>query len=602
MRAAKKAVHVILVLVGLLILTSPTQVLAQQAARDMKTFYFASLDEPSTIDPAYAEGDIITDQVYESLLTYKGSTFDVMPRLAESWEVSPDQRVYTFHLRHSVTFSDGTTFNAEAVKFSFIRMLKMGQGLAWAFGLVLGDANEASQSIEVVDAYTVRMTLKYSYPPFLGLVAGPHSAPIISPSVMTHEVNGDLGEQWAVENAIGTGPYMLQKWTRNVELVLVKNPNYWAGWAGDHVEKIVLKIVPEPSTQRLMLEQGDIDSASHITLDDVYALRSNPDIKILDTNGKSCFNFFILMNTRKGLLKDIRLREALSYAYDYEGTVKDVFKGAATQARGPLPISMTKYHNDNVFVYHRDLAKAKQLLAEAGYPNGGFTLSIGYFAGQDWGTRIVNVLTSNLGELGIKLEPVPLTWEAMMSKMMNQETAPDLQVGDMWPDYPDPDSQLTGAFEYWTWGSREERDYFYFNQILYNLLRSAAVEANETKRIQYYKDAQAMFVADVPAIWVLDLALPVPLRKEVQGYVYNAIYEMGFRAYIPDNVALWKQPVSTPASTSIITSASTTAAQPPQSSSLPLEYIVVIVVAIVFIAGSIIAYKKTRPNTKPNAG
>jgi peptide/nickel transport system substrate-binding protein len=559
------------------------------AASDTKTFYFATIQEPTTLDPAvvYDASDRATDPIYESLGTFRGSSsFDIKPSLAVSWDISPDYKVYTFHLRQGVTFHDGTPFNADAVKFSLTRMLRIGKGLAWAFKLVMGKWNETH--IDVLDPYTVKITLKFSYPGFLGLISSPHGAPIISPSVMQHELNGDLGQAWATENTIGTGAYMLDHWTHKVEVVMVKFPNYWGGWEGNHVDRVVLKLVPEPSTQRLLLEQGDVDSATHITLDDMNVLRNNSAITIVESKGKSMFNFFVGMNTEKGLLKDIRIRQALSYAFDYEGTVKDAFKGFAAQSVGPMAASVP-YWDKNVFVYHRDLNKAKELLAEAGYPNGGFTLTINYFAGQDWGMRILGVLTANLGELGIKLQPNGLAWSAMMDALMSQKSAPDMQIMDYWPDYPDPDSFLAGELDYWFWGSRPAADYFYYNSTVLQLLNAASSEIDTTKRAQLYSQIQDMVVANCPAIWVLDIAVPVPLRKEVHGFYYNALYELAYQPYL-----IWKEAVATPVGTSAITSVTPAGMQP----AFPWEYIAGVVLAIVIVAGGLIAYRRTKSKTR----
>lgn len=284
-----------------------------------------------------------------------------------------------------------------------------------------------------------------------------------------------------------------------------------------------------------MLERGEIDAATHIGIDDLEELKANPNIKILGAQaGESTFNFFILMNTRKGILKDPKVREALSWAFSYEDCVKEAFRGHATQAIGPMPRAMP-CHNEEAFVFHKDIEKAKQLLAEAGYPEGGFTLTIGYMAGQDWAMRILNVLTSDLAELGITLEPQPRTWSAMMDALTNQETAPDLNIADWWPDYPD--SFLTGMCEYYFWGGREEKDYLYYNEELVNLLGRAAFEANETLRCQLYKRAQEILVEDMPAIWVLDFLYRTAMRSNVYGYVYNAMLEMTYNVY-----GMWKEP------------------------------------------------------------
>ncbi len=490
------------------------------------TFAFATSQEPSTLDPAavYDGSDRITRLVYESLLQYKGSTGEVAPCLAESYEVSPDGKTYTFKLKKGVTFHDGTPFNAEAVKFSFNRMLTLGKGLSWAFKMVMDD-----QSVQIVDDLTVKIVLKKAYPAFLGMVASRYAAPIISPSVAKQEKNGDLGAEWAKENTIGTGPYMLDKWVRNQEVILKKNPSYWGGWEGKHFSGVVMKIAPEPSTQRMLLEKGEILAATHITADDIAAMRSNPDIKI-EQPEKSNFGFFIGMNCKRKPFKDKKVREALSYAFPYKDTVEKAFLGQASRAVGPLPAAIPG-HDPNVKVFETDMAKAKKLLAEAGYPNGGFTAKVTYMQGQDAGTRIFNVLAATLTELGIKVEAQPLTWSAMVDQLTSQDTAPDLVIGDWWDDYPDPDSYLGGMTSSFFWTSKEPANQFYSNEKVNEILGQAAFEPDTTKRNDLYKQVQAMLVEDMPAIWVLDQLQPIAMRAKVKGFQYNPYYLMTFNVY-----------------------------------------------------------------------
>jgi peptide/nickel transport system substrate-binding protein len=507
--------------------------LPHETSTKLATFVFATIQEPTTLDPAvvYDGSDRITTQIYEGLTRFKDGTFEVEPCLATSWTISPDFKIYTFYLRKGVKFHCGAELNATVVKESYTRMLKIGKGMSWAFKMVLDP-----EGIEVVDDYTVRFTLKKSYPPFLSMTASRYAAGIICLEWKEHEKNGDFAQEWASTNTCGTGPYMLKEWVRKQQVVTVKNPNYWGGWEGKHFDTVIMKIVPEPSTQRIMLERGEIDAATHIGIDDLEALKSNPEIQVLGAQpGLSTFNFFILMNTRKGILTNAKVREALSWAFSYEACATYAFKGHATTAVGPLPRGMP-CHNEEIFVYYKDAQKARQLLEEAGYPNGGFTLTITYMAGQDWAMRILNVLTSDLAEIGITLIPKPLTWSAMMNNLVNQETAPDLCIADYWPDYPDSIEFLAGICDYYFWGGREEKDYLYYNQTLADLFTSALFEANDTLRCQLCKQAQNILVEDKPAIWVLDLLYRTAMRSNVRGYTYNAMLEMTYNVY-----GMWKE-------------------------------------------------------------
>ena len=496
---------------------------------ELATFTFGSIQEPTTLDPAavYDGSDRITTQVYEGLARYVDGTFELEQNLATSWDISTDYKVYTFSLRDDVKFHDGEPFNAEAVKKSYVRMLTLGKGLAWAFNMVL-----TPEGIEVLDEYTIRFTLKQSYPAFLSMTASRYAAGIICPkSVEENEKDGDFAHEWANEHMCGTGPYKLKEWVRKQEVVTVKNPDYWRGWEGKHFETVVMQIIPEPATQRLMLEQGEIDAALHIGIDDMNALKQNSDIKIMGAEpGQSTFNFFVIMNTRKGLLQDPIMREALSYAFSYSDCVENVFEGQASQAIGLLPAAMP-YHDEDLFVFQRDIQKAKSLLADAGHADGGFSLTVGYMAGQDAGTRILSVLTSDLAELGISLDPQPKTWSAMMDSLVSQDTAPDLVIVDYWPDYLDSGGLLTGICEYYFWGGREEADYWYYNQDLVDLLSDAALETDPDRQDQILKSIQELLVEDMPAIWVLDLLYKTAIRSNVNGFVYNSMLEMTYNVY-----------------------------------------------------------------------
>ncbi|MDQ7793987.1 MAG: ABC transporter substrate-binding protein [bacterium] len=517
----RKAMSLIL---GVMVLAAMSGCARQPAAPALEdTLIIGSSQEPTTLDPAivYDGSDRITRLIYESLLDYVGSTAEVQAHLATDWRVSPDGKVYTFELRDDVQFHDGTPFNAEAVKFSFDRMTKIAKGMSWAFRMVLAE-------VKVTAEYTVEFHLKKPYPGFLGMVANRYAAPIISPSIMQHEKDGDLAQGWAHDNAIGTGPYKLVNWTKKQELTLVKNDDYWRGWPQKHISRVVYKILPDSATQRMMLERGDIHTATHIGIDDIIVLMDHPEIRI-EPAPTSNFNWFLLLNTQKGVFADRRLREALSWAFPYDETVRHVFRGQATQSVGPVPFGVPG-HEPDLFQYHRDLDRAKALMAAAGYPNGGFKVTITH-GDNDWARKILEMTISTLGELGITAETKPLVWGAMLDNMASQDTAPDIVVADWWDDYPDPDAFLGGMADAFWWGGREAADYFYVNPEVQDLLGEAAFEADPARRVDLYRRAQELMVADCPGVWIMDYLYATPFRKNVYGYVANPYYIMSYNVY-----------------------------------------------------------------------
>jgi peptide/nickel transport system substrate-binding protein len=167
--------------------TQPTTATTQPTAQYLDTFIFATSQEPTLVDPAiiYDGSDRITRLIYETLFNYKGSsTKELEPALATEYSVSADGLTYTFKLREGVTFQDDTPFNADAVKFSFDRMVTIGKGFAWAYWML--------KEVKVVDEFTVDFVLTQQFPFFPYLIANRYGSPIVSPGVMVHEVDGDF--------------------------------------------------------------------------------------------------------------------------------------------------------------------------------------------------------------------------------------------------------------------------------------------------------------------------------------------------------------------------------------------------------------------------
>ena len=504
----------------------PTAVPPTQAAPQyVDTFVFATSQEPTLLDPAiiYDGSDRITRLIYESLLNYKGSSpTELEPALATAYTMSTDGLTYTFTLRKDVTFQDGTPFNADAVKFSFDRMVKIGQGFAWAYWML--------KEVDVVDPYTVNFVLTQPFPFFPDLIANRYGSPIVAPSVMAHEVNGDMAQTWLQDHAIGTGPYMLTRWDRQQDVILDYYPGYWRGWTDKNIKHVIAQVVPDSSTMRQMLERGDVMSANYPGVDDTISLMNNPAITVVQApKGSSNYNWFILFNTRKGIFSDPKVREAISWAFPYDTVVNVAFKGQSTQSVGPLPSGEPGFASD-LFQYHQDTAKAKQMLADAGI-KAGTPVKITY-GGADWGAKILDALTVTLTDLGFTVTSEHLDWSPMTDNMANQDTAPDLVIADWWDDYPDGVGYIQGVADQFWWGlGRAEKDYFYYNQQVVDLLKQADAEVDLTKRYAILHQAQELIVADNPAIWAFDYYAAIPFLNNVKGYVFNPHYIYTFTLY-----------------------------------------------------------------------
>jgi peptide/nickel transport system substrate-binding protein len=488
------------------------------------TFTFAEPYDPTTCDPAIAvssDAALVTRGVYENLLTYKGNTTEIQPVLATSWTVTPDAKVWTFSLRQNVKFQDGTPFNASAVKFSFERLLNISLGDAWMF-------QEISNIVEV-DTYTVQFNLSKSFAPFLATLASQWGPLIVSPSyVIAHELNAtELGQKWMYDHACGTGPYMLQSWTHEQTLVMVKNPDYWQGWQGNHIDKIVMQIVSESATRRLLLEKGDIDLAWSLSTDDMVAEQNNTKIALV--NAPSTDWIDIRFDCAQAPTNNTLVRQALCYAFDYDTAISQIFPLTGVQARSPLTVNMFG-HNPNSFVYHQNITKAKELLAEAGYPNGGFTVTLDYLSTRDFDRALSLLFQSNLAELNITVQMQGYQWTELRPIQTDINKCPNAYVEVWYSDYQDPDDWYRALY-YTNSSGANGWNAWYSNSTVDQLIDQAATTSDTATRASLYYQIEAMIIQDAPCIMIADNTYITPMNLWVKGFVGNAAYMYTYDYY-----------------------------------------------------------------------
>src|SRR5579864_2513929 len=229
---------------------------ASAAAAGPDTLVVAQDISIQTFDPqiVYDNTVRLTRGMYESLVTLRGGTAQVVPRLATSWQSTPDAKHWTFKLRSGVKFHDGTPFTSAAVKSTVERLIKINRGMGYAYkGTV--------DTIDTPDPLTVRFNLTGPDAAFLSKLAAVSGALVVSPTAISGHTSGtDMGQGWFAANEAGTGPYRLAAYDKGAgQVVLSAFPDYWGGWQGNHVKTVIFKITPEASTQRLMLERQDAD-------------------------------------------------------------------------------------------------------------------------------------------------------------------------------------------------------------------------------------------------------------------------------------------------------------------------------------------------------
>lgn len=474
------------------------------------TLVIGVAEDADNLDPAVTVTNnswAITYPCYQRLMRYKvvdgqGST-EVEGDLAESWEASPDGLVWTFKLKQGFKFDDGTPVDARAVKFTFDRLRKVGKGPFDAFPTL--------ESVEVVGDYAVRFKLNAPFPPFIYSLAN-NGASIVNPRVMEHEQGGDQGQAYLAEHSMGSGPYRLVEWAKDQYFKLELNP-HWTG-PKPKFTTVMFKIIKDPSARRLQLERGDLDIAEELPIDQLEELKKNPDIDVREFPSLSVV--YVYLNCQRKPLDNVKFRQALSYATDYQGIIKGVMLGKAVQMRGPVPKGMWG-HAPDLFQYSLDLEKAKQLLAESGVKT---PVALGYlYADRDPTWEPIGLsLQSTFGQLGIKVEMQKLAYATMRDKLDRGDF--DLAVGNWTPDFADPYMFMNYWFDSEFFGLAGNRA-FYKNPRVDDLIRRAARITDQGEREKLYRQAQDIIIQEAPYLFLFQRNYMVAFRKNVKGYVFQ---------------------------------------------------------------------------------
>lgn len=471
------------------------------------TVTFPDLD-PS---PGFSNENVVTVNVYETLTFYNppGSADTVGPKLATSWEASEDALTWTFNLREGVKFHDGTDFNAEAVKFSIERTMEIGLGAAYIHAPV--------EEIEVVDDLTVRFHLSFAAPMDLLLSSG-YGAWIMSPTAVA-----DNDSDWFNEgNEAGTGPYTIESYEVGQRLVISRFDDYWGGWEEGQFDTVVFDIIEDPTVAEQMIRSGEADFTYNLPFENYGALSEVEGVTVDIT--PSFQSFLALLNHRKPPTDDPLVRQALAYSFPYDKVVENLYAGLGTQARGPIPAGMWG-HNPGLTQYTYDLDKAAQLLADAGFPDGGFEVSYTYVAGDLDEQQVGELWRAELAKLGVDLEVQGLQWEAQWDLAINNpEEAQEAFAFYWWPDYVTPYGFLFGMFH------SEEEPFFnlgYYSNAEFDELIDMGNEVSGVdidQATEMFIEAQEMLVEDAAAVFILDLPDVHVIRSDIQGYVNNPAY------------------------------------------------------------------------------
>ncbi|MFE1628230.1 ABC transporter substrate-binding protein [Brevibacillus reuszeri] len=488
----------------------PTEPAQAKSATPADTLFVGITADQGTLDPAVTFDNSawkITYPTYQRLVEYDGGTTEVKPGLAKEWKVSEDGLSWTFTLTEGNTFADGTPVTAEAVKFTFDRTLKIKKGPADVYNVI--------KEVKVDSPTSVTFVLSQNFPPFLSTLAANYGG-IVNPKVMEKEQNGDLGQNFLANNTMGSGPYQLSEWRKGEYIKLSPNPNSSVKPA---LQNIFFKIIPDSTAQRLQLEQGELDIAEGIPNEQLKAIKDQPNLEVLQQ--PSLFVDYIYVNSTKGnpALQNPKVRQALSYAIDYDALTESVQEGFATQMRGPIPKGLWG-HDESAHQYKRDVEKAKALLAEAGATN--LSIDLLYSDNKAWWETEALTLQAFFSDIGVKLNLKKIAYAT--SREMIDKGEFDLAMGVWSPDFGDPYMFMNYWFDSNNFGLAGNRA-FYKNDKVDELVRKAASINDKAEREKIYQEAQKIVIDEAPYLYLYQKDFLLPVSKSVKGFVYNPMLE-----------------------------------------------------------------------------
>ncbi len=426
---------------------------------------------------------MVAKHIFEGLITYD-ENMNITPVLATSWEVSEDGTEYVFHLRKGVKFHDGTPFNAQAVKKTFDYILS--HNVAYRKKLF----EPYLKSVEVVDEYTVKFTLKFPFAPFLNFMCHP-AAMIVSPKAMEkYDDPAELGK-----HPVGTGPFVFKEWVPGEKVVLVKNENYWKS-GFPKLDGVIFSPIPEGVTRALKVQTGSADLAVNIPVVLADKLKKDPKVDVV--KAPTLRVVFIGFNLKRKPFDDVRVRRALNYAVDKETLCKTIMRGLASPSDSPVSIFIKDHHDTGGYPY--DVEKAKKLLAEAGYPNG-FEVELITPKGrypQDYETAIA--VQSMLKKVGVKVKVTTMEWPTYVNRILKTDNYDMYLVG--WS--PSTGEAIWVLDPLLTKGSIFNLSYYY-NPEFEKILDEAKKTIDPDKRHELLAKAQDIVVKDAPWIFLYNI-------------------------------------------------------------------------------------------------
>ena len=524
------------VALSLLLMAAPNAYAATPKDTLVEGFAF---DDILSMDPAEAyelSAAEITGNTYSLLVRLDiNDTSKIKGDLAESWSVSDDHLTYTFKLKPGLKFASGNPITAEDVAWSFERVVKLDKSPAFIltqFGLTGANVTEKAKA---TDANTFTFTVDKPYAPsfVLNCLTATVAEVVDKKLVLQHvkpatptadyKYDNDFGNGWLKTGFAGSGPFKLREWRANEAVVLERNENYYGEKA--KLNRVIYRFMKESSAQRLALENGDIDIARNLSPTDLQAIEKNQ--QLASTSAPKGTIYYMSLNQKNANLAKPEVQQAFKWLVDYDAIGKTLIKGIGEIHQTFEPKGMLGSLDENPFKL--DVAKAKELLAKAGLPNG-FSITMDVRSIEP-DTGVATAIQQTLGQAGIKVEIIPGDGKQKLTKYRARNH--DIYFGNWGPDYWDPHSNAD------TFTTNDDNSDTSSNKTLVwrntwttpeleKLAKAALFEGDAAKRGAMYQDIQKKFLEASPFIILYQQTEVAGYRKDVKDFKLGPSFDNNF--------------------------------------------------------------------------
>jgi len=459
--------------------------------------------DADTLNPQEQTTSLMINMVellYDTLF-YQNAEGKLEPRLATKFDVSKDGLTYTLYLRKDVKFSDGTPFDAKAMKLTVDRALDPKMSVPQR-----SQINMIKES-KIVDDYTIELVLSYPFAPFTPTLSMFILSPISPAAIQKYG-------QDVRQNPVGAGPYVLKEWVKGDRIVMTRNETYYG--KKPTVEKLTFKIVPETATREAMLRSGQIDICYKPSPSNLAALKADPNIIVdmpLDSR-----TIFMGLNYQKGVTKNKLVRQAFNYAVDKDAIVKKILFDTAVKMEGPCSPIMFGYHKmQKQWDYNPD--KAKQLLKEANFD---FNQTVAMRTPQGrylFDKQVSEYVQACLQEIGVKVELRTYDWPTYVAGLLKPIDQSELEVFLLgWgPMVLDADLALYGMFHSINNPPKGLGAAFYSSPEFDKAIEATRLEQDPNKRLELFKKAEEIVWDDCPWIWLHTEKFLIAYKSNIKG-------------------------------------------------------------------------------------